>query len=81
MSQMFRAYYVFYDTENSIYKRGQRVILNMDHVVLVTEYNTFNAKKEDGLGKIFQVDTINNHSGYSLKVTSSYLEAQMEFTV
>jgi|WetSurMetagenome_2_1015567.scaffolds.fasta_scaffold35335_7 hypothetical protein len=72
--------YVYYDSANSIYKLGQSIILNLDHVVSFTKYDLGKVNKEFEIGAIYSVETITNNNGYNLKLTGEALDRLMENT-
>lgn len=81
MSCHFKARYAIYDSGSGCYINGRELIINMAHVVRFEEYNLGSlTKADDVIGRIFTVETTNDHSGYSLKVTSTFLEGQLEHT-
>jgi len=77
---MIKVNYVFYknnpngDYKNTKYQLGKPVMLNLDHVVKIEEMELHNIGKEDNVGTIYTVDTVNDHTGYSLKVTGEELD-------
>ena len=77
---MIKVNYVFYenssngDYKNTKYQLGREVMIKLDYGVKIEEYLTTSLGKEDNVGTIYQVDTVNDHTGYSLKVTGKALD-------
>ena len=80
MNYHFKAKMVYYNGKEGIYHNGNELIINMNCVVRFQKTDVTNLKKADDVGIIFDVVTTTDHTEYSLRVTSQYLERLMEHT-
>ena len=84
---LISARYAIYHTGDMTYRLGKTVMLNLDHVVKIEVYMdnelpenmTWNIKREPGMGVLYSVETINDHSGYALKLVSADIDKLMGF--
>lgn len=74
----FKAYPIFY--ENLLWRQNSKpIMININNVVRVEEMVLGGVPIDESVkGRIFVVDTVNDYHSYSLRMTSKYLEQQME---
>lgn len=80
MSYHFKARAVYYDAKTSVFRNGEELIINANHIVRFQKTDMTNLKRIENMGIVFDVTTVIDTAGYTLRVTSNYLERLMEHT-
>jgi hypothetical protein len=68
-------FYVYYDSSFQTFRRGQRIVINPNFVVSAQlREDVSKLKKEEGIGKIYSIQTLVDNYGNSLIVCGQDLD-------
>lgn len=71
---MILANYVYFDKSLSLYRKSQSLLINPNYIVTIEPRDNLGLPKEDGLGQIYVVCTVNDYHSTSLLVCSEELD-------
>ena len=72
---MILANYVYYDKSLRLYKKSQSsLLINPNYIVTIEPRDNLGLPKEDGLGQVYVVCTVNDYHNTSLLVCSEDLD-------
>ena len=73
---LIKAQHVYYDSKTSAYVLGRKTLINYNHIVRIEEDHYANEKKQI-TETVYQVDTIHDSHGHSLRVISRWIDKKM----
>ena len=80
MNNFIKAIRVYYDLTDKTFKKGNVILINPDHIVRMEEAYlgvATGSPLSSTIGVIYEVDTVNDHTGHSLKVISQKIDVLM----